>query len=62
MKHLYLSKAFTRQARRSGLADESMIEAVDRAEEGKSMPMWAAALSSSGSRDRTRGDRAASGR
>lgn len=35
MKHLYLSKEFARQARRSGLGDDGLIEAVNRAEDGK---------------------------
>lgn len=35
MKHFYLPKEFSRQARRSGLTDEALGEAIDRAEEGK---------------------------
>lgn len=35
MKHLYLTKEFARLARRSGLADDGLIEAIDRAENGK---------------------------
>lgn len=34
MKHFYLTKEFARLARRSHLPDKSLIEAIDRAEEG----------------------------
>lgn len=35
MKSFYLAKAFARQARRSGVDDDALREAVDRAEEGQ---------------------------
>jgi hypothetical protein len=35
VRHFYLPKEFGREARRSGLADEALAEAVDRAEAGK---------------------------
>jgi hypothetical protein len=35
MKHFYLTKEFARSARRSGLPDKYLGEAIDRAEEGK---------------------------
>jgi hypothetical protein len=35
MKHAYLTKEFARLARRSGLPDRSLIDAIDRAEDGK---------------------------
>jgi hypothetical protein len=34
MKHLYLSKEFAREARRAGLDDDGLRDAVDRAERG----------------------------
>ena len=34
MKHFYLLKEFAREARRSGLSDDALREAVDRAEAG----------------------------
>jgi hypothetical protein len=34
MKHFYLLKEFARSARRSGLSDDALREAVDRAEAG----------------------------
>lgn len=34
MRSFYLAKAFARQARRSGVDDDALCEAVDRAEEG----------------------------
>jgi hypothetical protein len=34
MKYLYLSKEFAREARRAGLKDDGLREAVDRAERG----------------------------
>jgi hypothetical protein len=35
MKHSYLTKEFARLARRAGLADDGLLEAIDRAEDGK---------------------------
>lgn len=35
MRHLFLTKEFARQARRSGLSDDGLLEAVGRAEDGK---------------------------
>ena len=35
MRYAYLTKEFARQARRSGLSDEGLHEAGERAEEGK---------------------------
>lgn len=34
MKHFYLTKEFARLARRSGLPDNGLLEAIDRAEDG----------------------------
>jgi hypothetical protein len=35
MKHLYLTKEFARQTRRSVLSDDGLREAIDRADDGK---------------------------
>jgi hypothetical protein len=35
MEHFYLTKEFARLARRSGLPDDRLSEAIDRAEDGK---------------------------
>jgi hypothetical protein len=35
MKHAYLTKEFARLARRGGLTDDGLAEAIDRAEDGK---------------------------
>lgn len=34
MKHFYLTKEFARLARRSGLPDNGLLDAIDRAEDG----------------------------
>lgn len=34
MKHFYLTKEFARLARRSGLPDDGLLEAIERAEDG----------------------------
>lgn len=34
MDHVYLSKTFSRQARKEGVADDDLRDAVDRAEKG----------------------------
>lgn len=34
MRHIFLTKDFARQARRSGLSDDGLLEAIGRAEDG----------------------------